>query len=279
MGRFRVADDDELLTLMAFDLQPGLATPAGIHRVDPLGDDAFHIEAAGAWQKVGVFGEMFAVDYAAFKRRAAEQGLQAAFSFQQGQARQILAIEREQVKDVILQIVTTLGAEFVLKFREAGHALFGDGDDLAVKDGLPGIERGKDTGDLGIFLGPVEAFARHQPHLAVVDQRLRAIAVELDLVHPLWPRRNGVGERRQLQVLKGQGGQLGFRCLGRRGASFTARCRLCLGRHLVLAASRPLLAGIGGDLLHGPPGHDTGRMGFQPSFGVFVVRRFVAVFD
>ena len=80
-----------------------------------------------------------------------------------------------------------------------------------VEIGLVGPERRHGRGDRRVFMRPVEPGAGQQPHRATIEPRMHAVAVELDLVQPLWSVRRLVDERGQLRPDP-------FRQTGRAGA-------------------------------------------------------------
>src|SRR5262245_56131427 len=95
----------------------------------------------------------------------------------------------QQIEDIVDEAVTLSCLERRLKPRKAREAVLVLHYDLAV-DQRPA--RGKlcdDSGDIGKFAGPVEAFAGEQADLAMVEPRLDAIAVELDLMDPAFAAR------------------------------------------------------------------------------------------
>jgi hypothetical protein len=79
----------------------------------------------------------------------------------------------------------------VVEARQAGGVL---DDDLAVDPGGAEPEAGQRLGDAAEAVGPVEAGAGEELDLAAIDAGLDAVAVLLDLVHPL------VAARRPLAV-------------------------------------------------------------------------------
>ena len=70
---------------------------------------------------------------------------------------------------------------------------------FAVEIGLPRAERRYGRGDRRIFMGPVEPGAGQQPHIATVQPRMHAVAVELDFVQPFVALRCRVDQLRELR--------------------------------------------------------------------------------
>ena len=75
-----------------------------------------------------------------------------------------------------------------LQQREAGDTRGLQRDDLAIENGAANRQAGGGIGDRWEPLRPVEAGAGAHPCVAVLDPALCPVAVELDLVHPVfWP--------------------------------------------------------------------------------------------
>jgi hypothetical protein len=74
-----------------------------------------------------------------------------------------------------------------------------DATQFAVEIGLARAKRRHGRGDRRISMGPVEAGARQQPHVAAIEARMHAIAVELDFKQPLVAFRRHVDELGQLR--------------------------------------------------------------------------------
>jgi hypothetical protein len=67
----------------------------------------------------------------------------------------------------------------------------------AVEIGLCRRQRCHGRGDRRVFVRPVEPGAREQPHGAMIEARMYAVAVELDFVQPLiafWRRVDELGQ-------------------------------------------------------------------------------------
>src|SRR3546814_3640838 len=86
-----------------------------------------------------------------------------------------------------------------LQRREIGVAVLAIGDDLAVDQAGRQVERGDVADERREFVGPVEAIAGVDAHVAARRGDLGAIAVIFDLVEPAVARRHGIDERRELE--------------------------------------------------------------------------------
>ncbi len=144
--RLGKAADDEFLALVALDLQPVAIAPGTVARIAALADHALIGQAADVFQHVGLVGEMLAIEHATAGIALLQQGLQPPLAFQQGQVAQVLAIERQQVEDVILQTIAAAMAQLVLQGLEAGGALVVERDDLAVEHGRLDAQLGQVVG-------------------------------------------------------------------------------------------------------------------------------------
>ena len=105
-------------------------------------------------------------------------------------------IEIEQVEDLVHETGRLLVAELRLEEAEVGPAVVVDGHDLAIDDGLLGLDpasrRAEEPREIGRRVVEV---ARQDPALAVVDDRFDAEAVPLDLEQPVLVVESLVRER------------------------------------------------------------------------------------
>ena len=97
------------------------------------------------------------------------------------------------------------------------------GHQFAVDQSRLGRQLGDRVGDAREFCGPVEALAGQQLDLAVVEPRLQAVAVELDLVDPVAARRAPCRPASPGTARRKRAGRL----LARPEAPSSAICRLC----------------------------------------------------
>ena len=112
----------------------------------------------------------------------------------------VLAIEPEQVEQVINERVGLAAVKGVLQRAEVGQAIGAGHDDFAVEPRVLHGQGGHRAGQRGHARRPVEAVAGEELHAAGVDARQQAVAVELQLPQPV----GGVGRR-----IAGQRGELG----------------------------------------------------------------------
>ena len=171
-------------------LMPGFGAAGLVWRAGALGDDAFEIELAGRLQHgIAWLGEMLDVfDLAAVRPFAAPAAsLSRSLRSVSGRRAQILAVLEQQVEDEIHQILRASFGERRLQggrnpARRCGRAH--TTSPSMMQSGRPAAGL-RDRGELR---RPVEPLARAHDGLAVLDAQLHAIAVELDLVHPVLPR-------------------------------------------------------------------------------------------
>lgn len=116
---------------------------------------------------------------------------------------------RIEVEDEIVQLDIAARSTVLagrLQRPELAAALRIERHQLAVEDRAFGFKTRQRRRDRRIAPGPVLAVAGDQPHLSARDQRLDAVAVILDLVHPvlaLWrllrqPGKLGLARRRKV---------------------------------------------------------------------------------
>ena len=116
---------------------------------------------------------------------AIQQGRQPVLARDERHRAEILAVEVEEVEQVVTEAVAAAGREVGLQRRKVRGAAGALDDQFAVEDRDLRRERGKRLGDRRAeAIGPVLAAAGQQLHVAAVDVRLQPVAVELDLVHP-----------------------------------------------------------------------------------------------
>src|SRR3546814_13035325 len=96
-----------------------------------------------------------------------------------------------------------------LQRREIGVAVLAIGDDLAVDQAGRQVERGDVADERREFVGPVEAIAGVDAHVAARGGALGAIAVTFDFVAQAVARRHVIDERRQTAMAGSWGRSLG----------------------------------------------------------------------
>lgn len=191
------ADDHELLLHPAFDLEPALGAARAIGRVGAFGDDAFELERAGAREHRLALG----LDVIGIDQRPgtlSDQFAQGLLAVTQRQAAQILAVEREQIEQIIGQFARAAG-ERILQRAEIGVALRIRHGDLAVEHRVAARQRLQGRHQRRESVGPVEAVARADRHAAAGERGHCAIAVIFDFVEPPAALRRLVHQGRQLR--------------------------------------------------------------------------------
>ncbi len=164
-------------------------------------------------------------------RKRREQPLEPPLALFEGKAREVLAVEVQQVEDEVDELPGALAGEQPLQRLEARAPVGHQDGDLAVEQRLVDRQALR-LGDNGReALGPVVAMPAQEPDLAAVDAAADAVAVELDLVQPALAGRCALHERGELrQKLIGQ---------GRARSLFAGGCRdLHRGAALAGAASQ-----------------------------------------
>ena len=156
--------------------------------VRSLGDDPFEAHAAGLGEDVlaGPFEMLAEMQMGMLSRN---DGAQCLLPLQQGPASQIDAIEVECIEQIVVKPVLRIVAQGLLQGFERRRARHLGASDFAVHDGVCDRQIGHLVGDALEFLGPVVVGAREKSHFALADPAKRAIAVELDFMHPVVARR------------------------------------------------------------------------------------------
>src|SRR6185295_12204113 len=104
-----VADDDELLLKVAFDLEPVASTARAIGPVGALGDDAFEVlPAEGLQHRSAIAVEMVGQEDRAVPAATRQQLLQAALALDQRQVAKVPATGEQQIEDEVGQSLAAL---------------------------------------------------------------------------------------------------------------------------------------------------------------------------
>ena len=171
-----------------------------------LRDDAFETEGAGALQhQLAVLHEVGAVP-----NSAAVDPDQLAKQFLAADERrfaQIVSVEIEAIEGVIGEAVEASVAEVRLQERKLGDAALVFDHHLAVdQGGAHGQVSQRLVHGVAEFMRPIEAAPGPERNLAVLDMRLKPVAVELDLMQPSIAGGRRLRQRRQHRLDKaGQG--------------------------------------------------------------------------
>ncbi len=218
---FSVPGDDELAAADALGFHPCGSAAGAIDRVRPLRDDTLEVHRADPCDEpVARSSDMVA------ERKDADARVQyppqSFLPVNQCVAPEIQAIEKQQIEREIQKIEFIRFPRFVQK-SEVGAAVTVERDEFAVDDGAVHVEHGQCVGDDGVAVRPVVGIARHQPRLSLMDERLDAVSVELDLVQPVLAAGRLVTELGQLR--RDEGRFRGPR--GTRSRRWPARFRLC----------------------------------------------------
>src|ERR1700730_3498306 len=313
-GRRRIAAHGEFLRIGAFRLDENVRPAAAISRLGALGDNAFKPDIAGMLQdKLAALLEMLATSDRPMLL-APNEPRELRFALDERQAREIAPVTMEEIENVIDKSFPLAGLERSLQPGKARNAVCFLDHDLAVDE--RGARRQPRHGgrDISKFAGPVEALAREQLDLAMLEPRLNAIAVKLDLMHPAlargWllaqrceRRRQKIGQPRtrlrlvllDFALLFARLARASRRSCGctRRGRTLAAtrlharaRCGRSLGRagfHVVLHAAIGMPDSLSpfafGDLGHGAAAHHRERFLLEDVGVIALARGFIARLD
>ena len=117
--------------------------------------------------------------------RRSKQSLERALALHERHRAKVVAVQIRQIEGEKDQLLRPPRGQGILQGGKARDALLVLDHDLAVDQRLLAAQTLEDLGEHAVAVGPVQARSGDQPHLAAIDARDRAIAVELDLVQPL----------------------------------------------------------------------------------------------
>src|SRR5215469_5380943 len=257
-GRRHVTENQELLPIDAFRLEPMVAAPGPVGQILALGDDAFEAEAAGMLQHGRpVRLHMVTEGDRQIARQTSEDLPQQVLAVDQSGLAQIEAFAIKNVEDEVAKAVLPAAAEIGLQIVEARDAVRVFDHDLAVEQRRGKADLLDRRGDARKALGPIERLAGQELHLATVDARLHAIAIVLDLMDPFGPARRLLAGRSEAWLLELRQqllaraldlADVGKRALARLGDLAARRMigpHIACGRQLIIGAT----AEIGGGFL------------------------------
>ncbi|MNO66019.1 hypothetical protein D3C76_567980 [compost metagenome] len=188
LGR-AVADDDELLAELAFELDPVPGAALHVAAADALADQPFQPELAGAVEDAaGIVAEVLRVAQQ-LAAVVAQHRLQRFPAQLQRLTAQVFAIAPEQVEQGVAHRLGFPGLEGILQALEIGPPFLVEDHDLPIEPGRLKFELGKRRTQFRQLGRPVVPIARQQAHRTVIEARQDAVAVQLDLVAPVSGRR------------------------------------------------------------------------------------------
>jgi len=117
------------------------------------------------------------------------QGFEQRLALEERQTGDVAAVDVDEIESVKDEPSGALAVGRCLDAREARQSGIIDAAELAIEIGGLHVQVRKRCDGARIFVSPVEPSAGQQLRLALVDPRGHAIAVELDLMQPLRPRR------------------------------------------------------------------------------------------
>jgi hypothetical protein len=97
---------------------------------------------------------------------------------------EVPAVEMEQIERIKEKLVVTASLQRGLQARKAGHAILADADQLAIHHRSLHRQPTDSARDRRHARCPIEPVPGQQAHLAVLQGRDQAVAVELDLGKP-----------------------------------------------------------------------------------------------
>ena len=118
-----------------------------------------------------------------------DQRLKQRLALDERKARDVPTVEMQEIESVIDELHVALAVGRRLGVGEARQSSLVDAAEFAVEIGGLDVQVRERRDGAWIFVGPVEPGPSQQLHAAVVDARGHAIAVQLDFVQPLRPRR------------------------------------------------------------------------------------------
>ena len=257
-GRIGEADDDELVLVQAFDLEPIGAAAGPVRLVAALGDRALDLVVAGLRKEIGATADLM-VAVADHVRPIVRHDLgERLLALLQRKAGEIEAVEIEQIEGEEHEIVGRARGDPVLQIGKIRRAVGRQRDQLAIDQRAGDRQCGQRARQRREFRSPIEPVAGDQPCFALLDARQQAIAVILDLVQPFRAVRRGVDESGELRC-----DAFGHRDLagtGRAGARVPFR-RLGFGVAGGFALLRiPHPVAVARDRLHRTSGRDAERV-------------------
>ena len=165
---------------------------------------------------------------------AHDQRLEQRLALDERQPRDIPAVEMQEIEGVIDECTPRSPSVAAWVLGEARQSGIVDATKLAVDIGGLHVHVREGRDGARIFVSPVEPSPGQKLHTAIVDARGHAIAVELDLMHPLRPRGrllDGLGKLRRDELRKGDAPARPTGLDGLRGGNFTTRDMLELNRN------------------------------------------------
>ena len=141
-------------------------------------------------------------------RARREQRAQSLFAVEVCGAREVVAVEIENVEHVIAKSVLAARLQIPHQLVEPGDAGRIVDDNFAIQHRRPEFEFAQRCGDGGKAVSPVEPLAREKVDIVAIDASLHPVSVELDFVPPFLALRRFVRGRCEHRV--DEGAQNGF---------------------------------------------------------------------
>ncbi len=178
------AANDKLLLMDAFRLEPAGAAAGAVGRIGTFRKDAFGMQLASRVEDLGAIAGQILAE-ADVVRVLAQHGAQQALAFAQRQSARVMPVDVQQVEAIEGERVLFVLLERRLQAREAGQAAAVQHDDFAIKDGFVRVHAGKCCRDRLHAVRPIQAAAGVEGNRPPALVSLHAVAVQLQLMHPL----------------------------------------------------------------------------------------------
>jgi hypothetical protein len=177
--------------------EPSVVSSWTIRGVGPLGYDPLESKIAGAFEYlVAGLNEVFAVGQ---QRRRLRQNLpKERFAFGEGLFAKVYAIKVEEVESVVPQPVKLPGRESILQAMKREASIIFNVNNLAIDDGIGDLQFRKRCAKRFEAKAPIVGGAGKKFHVAAIDDGQNAVAIKLDLVHPMVAPRRSRNQRGKL---------------------------------------------------------------------------------
>src|SRR5580704_7220039 len=141
------------------------------------------------------FFEVFRVAKRTVSGLASQKSAQRRFARRQWLVGEILIVQVQQIKNPVDKSILATVFQVGLQQRKTGNTVFALDHQFAVEQRRLCRKGGDRCGNAFEPMRPVQLLSREQTHLAVIEPRLDAVAVEFDFVNPARSVRGGAVQR------------------------------------------------------------------------------------
>src|SRR5579859_7923951 len=182
----READDHELLTRLAFRLEPLGGATGAVGAVLLLGNDALEPQLSGLSEHL-VAGrvDVIGISDRAQAAAALDELVQHCLAVDQRSATEVIAIEVEEIEGKESKPSLIVGAERLLERSETRMSLVVEHHHLAIEGELLGGKRLERPDQPLEALGPILSRAGQQSSAVRIAPAIDAVAIELELMEPV----------------------------------------------------------------------------------------------